>query len=66
MKHVEFAHEMAMELGYASVTILLCISAKQKAKQKDEKTRTKVRNLTVDTSHSVWYNVDNLILSITE
>ena len=41
MKHVEFAHGMAMELGYAPLTILLCISSKGKANQKDEKSKNK-------------------------
>ena len=45
MKHVEFAHGIAMELGYAPLTILLCISAKQKVNPKDGKKRTKVRNV---------------------
>ena len=33
MKHVKFAHGMAMELGYAPLTILLCIVVKQEAKK---------------------------------
>ena len=45
MKHVKFAHEMSMELGYAPLTILLCISAKQKGKKDDKTTKTKVRNM---------------------
>ena len=45
MKHIKFAHEMAMELKHAPLTILLCISAKQKVNPKDGKTGTKVRNV---------------------
>ena len=41
MKHVECAHGMAMELGYAPLTILLCISAKQKAKKNERKNKNK-------------------------
>ena len=45
MKHVEFAHGIAMELGYAPLTILLCIVAKRKVKKDEEKQKTKVRNV---------------------
>ena len=45
MKHVKFAHGMAKELGYAPLTILLCIVAKQKAKKDVEKQKRKVRKM---------------------
>ena len=34
-----------MELGYAPLTILLCIVAKQKAKREDDKQKTKLRSV---------------------